>query len=68
MNELDLTIILCLAAHKMNASEVGRVMFMHRNGVVYHINKIKRITGLNPADFYDLCKLVQMAKERGEGE
>ena len=29
----------------------------------YRIGKIKRITGLDPMNFYDLCKLVEMAKK-----
>ena len=60
MDERDVKIILALADNRMNATEVSRVMFMHRNTVVYHIEKIKRITGLDPTDFHDLCKLVQI--------
>ena len=35
-----------------------------RNGVVHRIEKIHQITGLDPTDFWDLYKLVQMVKER----
>ena len=68
MDELDVKIILALADNRMNISKVSRVMFMHRNSVVYHIEKIKQLTGLDPTEFYDLCKLVQMVGERREGE
>lgn len=40
------------------------MVFMHRNNVVYHIGKVKKLTGLDPTVFYDLVKLVQMAKNR----
>ena len=64
MDELDARIILALADNRMNESEVARVVFMHRNGVVHRIEKIHQITGLDPTDLWDLYKLVQMVKER----
>ena len=63
LDERDANIILALAEKRMNATEVSRAVFMHRNSVVYHIEKIKRITGLNPLDFYDLHRLLQMLKK-----
>ena len=65
MDELDARIILALADNGMVVSEAAKVVFMHRNGVVHRIEKIHQITGLDPTDFWDLCKLVQMVKERG---
>lgn len=62
MDERDVKIILALADNRMNVSSVAVALFMHRNTVVYHIEKIKRITGLDPTDFHDLCKLVQMVR------
>lgn len=64
MDERDAEIVLALADHNMNTSETARVGYMHRNTVLYHIRKIKRETGLDPTNFYDLCKLVKMAKRR----
>lgn len=64
MDELDVEIVLALADHNMNESSVSRALFMHRNTVIYHIGKVKKKTGLDPAKFYDLCKLVQMINER----
>ena len=68
MDEIDAEIILALADNNMNESETARMLFMHRNTVVYHIGKVKKLTGLDPTNFYDLCKLVKMARERREGE
>lgn len=56
-------IILSLADNKMNVSEVSRQLYMHRNTVVYHINRIRQITGKDPLNFYDLYRLVILAKE-----
>lgn len=63
MDERDKDIIITLADRDMKVSETARIMFMHRNTVVYHIQKVKRITGLDPLNFYDLQKLVSMVKE-----
>ena len=56
-------IILALADNKMNVSEVSRQLYMHRNTVAYHINRIRQITGKDPLNFYDLYGLVLRAKE-----
>lgn len=63
MTEMDKEVILTLAEKNMNLSESARSMFTHRNTVVYHVSRVKKITGLNPMNFYDLCKLVQLVKE-----
>ena len=56
-------IIIALADNKMNVSEVSRQLYMHRNTVAYHINRIRQITGKDPLNFYDLYRLVMLAKE-----
>lgn len=59
MDERDVEVILALADNNMNETKTARDLFMHRNTVVYHIRKVKRLTGLDPMKFHDLCKLVQ---------
>lgn len=59
LDDFDKEIVLKLADCNMQISEVARQMFMHRNSIAYHINKIKRITGKDPQNFYDLYDLVQ---------
>ena len=61
----DREIILKLADCSMSVSEVARQLYMHRNTVVYHVEKIKRATGKDPRSFYDLWDLVQTIR-RGE--
>ena len=62
MDERDVNVILLLADHGIKISEAARAGYMHRNTVLYHIKNIKKETGLDPTNFYDLCKLVEMVK------
>ena len=61
MDEWDAEIIIALADNNMNITEASKVLYVHRNTVEYHIRKVRQSTGLNPTNFYDLHKLVQMA-------
>ena len=62
MTERDKEIIIALADCNMNESEVARRLYFHRNGVVYHLNSVKKKTGLDPTNFYDLVKLVGIVR------
>lgn len=67
LSEERCEIIISLADNNMNINKTARLLYMHRNTVEYHINRIKEITGKNPRNFYDLHRLVLMAKtERAE--
>ena len=55
--------IISLARNNMNARATARTMFVHHQTVIYNIKMIRRNTGLNPLDFYDLQKLIPMAEE-----
>lgn len=61
MNEKDLRMILALANNDMRATETAYELGMHRNSILYRINKIKKNTGLDPMKFYDLRELVEIA-------
>lgn len=63
MDSFESKIILTLADQNMNITAAARVLFMHRNSVLYHIRKIKKATGLDATVFYDLCKLTQEVKQ-----
>lgn len=58
MEEIDRKVIECLAKNDMNITATGNELFMHRNTAVYHLEKVKRETGLDPRKFYDLVKLL----------
>lgn len=64
LDDIDVQIVLALADNNMNESETARRLFMHRNTVIYHLDKVYKITGLDPTIFYDLVDLVQMARAR----
>lgn len=49
--------------NNMNVTDVARAIFTHRNTVLYHLNKVKQQTGLDPRRCYDLVELVKMAQE-----
>lgn len=58
-------IVLGYAECSMNAVETGRKLYLSYVTVGYHLNQIKKSTGIDPRSFYGLCKLVQMAKQIG---
>lgn len=41
----------------MNASDAARKLYMHRNTIIYRLNKIKEVTGLDPFTFRDAVQL-----------
>lgn len=63
MNKEDAHIVVAMANHNMNVTDVAHAIFTHRNTVLYHLNKVKQQTGLDPRRFYDLVELVKMAQE-----
>lgn len=63
MNKEDAHIVIAMANHNMNVTDVARAIFAYRNTVLYHLNKVKQQTGLDPRRFYDLVELVRMAQE-----
>lgn len=41
----------------MNVSDTARKLYMHRNTIIYRLNKIKNVIGLNPLSFRDAVQL-----------
>lgn len=62
LQEIDAHIIKAMADFNMNVSRAACSLYMHRNTVVYHLDKVKRQTGLDPRRFYDLVELAKMAQ------
>lgn len=60
MTDKEKQIILHLCEYDMNVSQVSRAIGLHRNSVMWHIEKIKQRTKLDPLRFYDLVKLREM--------
>lgn len=68
MTKQDARIVAAMADCNLRPSEVARREYMHRNTVLYHLDKVKRETGLDAQNFYDLIKLLEIVKEEQENE
>lgn len=55
----DFRIIRELTYNGMKPGKVANCVYLERTTVLYRIEKIKRITGLDPMDFWDLLKLYR---------
>jgi carbohydrate diacid regulator len=56
-------IVRAFADCNMNVSATAKKLYLHRNTVVYHLEHIHRQTGLNPLNFYDLIKLLEIVED-----
>ena len=65
---LDKLIIELMADYNLNATDVANHLMYHRNTILYHINKIKQFSGLDPRKFYDLTKLLKLIQEETSDE
>ncbi len=56
--------------NNLNVSETSRKLFVHRNTLVYRLEKIKRLTGLDLREFDDaiVFKVALMVKKVSDGE
>lgn len=43
----------CLLENDLNVAMTARKLYMHRNTLIYRLNKIRQITGLDLRNFYD---------------
>ena len=59
LDGMDYRIVRELANNGMRVPPVADIVYLHRATVYTRIEKIERITGLNPLDFWDLCELVK---------
>lgn len=62
MTEHQSEIIKSFADCNMNISATAVIMNYHRNSILYHMEKIRKETGLNPRNFHDLVKLLENAR------
>ena len=56
-------IIQSLAENSLCVTLVAKKLYIHRNTALYHLNQIKKKTGLDPLNFYDLIKLLELVKD-----
>ena len=68
MEKVYRDVILAMAENDMKIAAVARAMHYHRNSLIYHLEKIEKLYHLDPTNFYDLCKLLEMVKEDEHGQ
>lgn len=67
MNPFEIELIQTYAACDMNVVQTAKKVFVCRNTVHYHFDKVKKRTGLDPRTFSGLTELLSRI-ERGEAE
>lgn len=58
MNDTDRDIFLAYIDCGMNMNRTAKALFMHYNTVVYHFDRIKQNTGLDPRNPFDIVRLM----------
>ena len=59
ISEIDIEIIKKMATNNMNVSKTAIELNDNPNTIVYHLERIERITGYNPSSFYGLVELIK---------
>lgn len=63
LTERQKEVVVGMADNGMKPYRVAKSIYMARTTVYHHITAIRRKTKLDPTDFYDLSKLVEIARE-----
>lgn len=63
MTKHEAKVIIALAQNKLSSRDAARSLNYHHNTIYYHCCKIRKATGLDPKDFYDMQKLLPVAEE-----
>lgn len=59
LSDMDKRIIHLMARHSLCLSAVADELHYHHNTVRYHVDVIRRDTGKDPSQFYDLVSLLR---------
>lgn len=59
---MDRLILEALADNHLSPTAAARKAYTHRNTVIYRVNRLKKRTGLNGMDFWDLQKLLDITR------
>ena len=60
ITDTDAEVILAMSRNDMSIQRTADELNYTHNAVGYHIQKIRRVTGLNPKGFFDLQELLKM--------
>ena len=58
LDKADFAIIQSMADCNMCISDVARKNYRSPNSIQYHLRKVKRISGKDPKNFYDLMWMI----------
>lgn len=58
----DAEVVVTMADVGLSQAKTARKIYKCRHTIYYHCRAIKEKTGLDPMSFYDMCKLLPMAK------
>lgn len=62
MDKLDAKIIVAYVRANMNICEAARKVKYHRNTFTHMLDRIRKVTELNPRNFFDLHELYEIAR------
>ena len=62
MERIDAKLIIAFARSNMVVVDTGLKVGCSRNTVIYHFEKIRKATGLDPRNFFDLGELYEIAR------
>lgn len=63
LSPTDRETVLAFAQCNMSATKAAKLAHRSRSGILYRLELVKLHTGLNPWDFFELVRLVEMARE-----
>lgn len=65
MTPFEIEMVKTYAECDMSLAATAKRMYVHKNTIIYHFEKIKKKTGLNPRTFSGLAELLSRI-DRGE--
>ena len=63
LNEMQRKLVKAMAAESMNVSNAAKRIGYTGAGASYALNKIKKLTALDPRNFYDLRELMELIED-----
>lgn len=63
LNEMQRKLVKAMAAESMNVSNAAKSIGYTGAGASYALNKVKKLTTLDPRNFYDLRELMELIED-----
>lgn len=68
LSRTNALIIRAMAENRLRAHTAAKALHYSRTNVDYHLQRIRKLTGKDPRDFFDMCELLPVAREILEQE